>query len=95
MTREEILCELKRKKPDLQKRYPLRSMALFGSYVNGQNGSSSDVDILVDVDPSIGMDFVTLAEEIEAVLGIPVDLVSSRALKPRNLNFIKQHLIYV
>lgn len=95
MTREDILKELTRRKPDLQERYPLRSLALFGSFAVGQNGRTSDVAILVDVDPSIGLDFVTLAEEIEAALGIPVDLVSTRALKPLDLRYIQQQLIYV
>jgi len=40
------------------------------------------VDILVDVDPTIGLGFVTLAERLEEVLGLPVDLVSRRAIKP-------------
>ena len=55
----------------------------------------SDVDILVDVDPSIGLDFVTLADRIEQLLGLPVDLVSSRAVKPAYRREIEPELIYV
>jgi len=45
-------------------------MALFGSYARGDQQAGSDVDILVEVDPSIGLDFVTLAERIEKLLGV-------------------------
>ena len=51
-------------------------MALFGSYARGDQQSDSDVDILVDIDPSVGLEFVTLAEQIEQLLDLPVELVS-------------------
>jgi predicted nucleotidyltransferase len=49
----------------------------------GDQHEGSDVDILVDIDPSIGLRFVSLAEELEGLLGEPVELVSSRAVGPR------------
>jgi predicted nucleotidyltransferase len=53
------------------------------------------VDILVEVDPSIGLGFVTLAEELERRLQERVDLVSSRAVKPNRRRLIEPDLIYV
>ena len=41
-----------------------------------------DVDVLVDVDPSIGLRFVQLAHELEAALGRHLDLLSGWAIKP-------------
>ena len=70
-------------------------MALFGSYARGEQCADSDVDILVDVDPSIGLEFVTLADSIEKLLGLPVDIVSHRAIKLRALKLIEQEIIYV
>ena len=70
-------------------------MALFGSYARGEQRSDSDVDILVEVDPSIGLEFVTLAQRIEKLLGVDVDLVSSRAVTSKAMEFIKTELIYV
>ena len=94
-TRDEILKLLAREKPELKRRFRVRQMALFGSYVRGDQQAGSDVDILVDVDPSIGIEFVSLAERIEKLLGQPVDLISKRAIKPKNLKYIEQELIYV
>jgi len=94
-TREEILKLLSQKKYQLENRFKVRRMALFGSYARGDQKPESDVDILVDIDPSVGLEFVTLAEQIEQLLGLPVELVSMRAIKPNKLKYIEQDLIYV
>ena len=95
ITKEEILKTLAKDKPELQKRFKVRQIALFGSYSRGDQQPNSDVDIFVEVDPSIGLDFVTLAERIEKLLGVSVDLVSSRAVNSKAMKYIEPELIYV
>ncbi len=95
MQKEDILRSLATEKPALQSRFKLRRLALFGSYARGDQQPGSDVDILVDVDPSIGLDFVTLADRIEQLLGLPVDLVSTRAVKPAYRHEIETEMIDV
>ena len=95
ITKEEILNILAKDKPKLQRRFKVRKMALFGSYARGEQRADSDVDILVEVDPSIGLEFVTLAQRIEELLGVGVDLVSSRAITSKAMEFIEPELIYV
>jgi len=73
----------------------VRRMALFGSYTRGDQKPEIDVDISVDIDPSVGLEFVTLAEQIEQLLGLPVELVSRRVIKPNKLKYIERDLIYV
>lgn len=94
-TREEILNLLAKDKHELEARFKVQRLALFGSYARGEQQAGSDVDILVEIDPSIGLDFVLLAQRIEELLGLPVELVSRRAIKPRNWEFIERELIYV
>ncbi len=94
-TKTEILALLARSKPELAGRFKVSRIGLFGSYARGDEQPGSDVDLLVEVDPSIGLDFVTLAERVEEILGLPVDLVSSRAVKPRLRPFVERDLIYV
>lgn len=95
ISKEEIIRALAKDKPELERRYKVRKLALFGSYARGDQLPDSDVDILVEVDPSIGLDFVTLAERIEKLLGVGVDLVSSRAVTSRAMKFIEPELTYV
>jgi predicted nucleotidyltransferase len=95
ITKEEIIKALAEGKPELQRQFKVHKIALFGSYSRGEQRTDSDVDILVEVDPSIGLDFVTLAERIEQLLGASVDLVSSRAINSRTMKYIKRELIYV
>ncbi len=94
-TASEIVALLQGKKPELERRFKVRRLALFGSFARGDQRDDSDIDILVDVDPSIGLDFVTLADELESALGTRVDLVSTRAVKPRNWVHIEPDLIDV
>ncbi len=92
--REEILSRLRESKRSLQAEFPVMRIALFGSYARGsQVSGESDIDILVEVDPSIGLGFVTLADRLEQLLGNRVDLVSRRAIKPSLWKLIEPELI--
>ena len=94
-TREEILARLRAAKAELEGRFRVRSLALFGSCARGEQTEASDVDILVEVDPAIGLGFVSLAEELERCLQERVELVSSRAVKRGRRALIEGDLIYV
>ena len=80
--RDQILAALRKQHVELKRRYPIRRLALFGSWARGDARQDSDVDVLVEVDPSIGLRFVELADELEMALGRRVDVVSRRAIKP-------------
>lgn len=92
-TRDDIVLTLRQSKTGLCERYPIRRIALFGSWARGEQTPASDVDILVDVAPSIGSNFVSLADELEALLGMKVDLVSTRAIRPALWAEIEPELI--
>ena len=95
LNRDAILQCLRDARPALEREFPLHGMAIFGSVARGEAEETSDIDILVDVEPSIGLGFVTLADRLEAALGHSVDLVSRRALKPTLLKLIESEMIYV
>ncbi|MDB5141464.1 MAG: polymerase beta domain protein region [Mucilaginibacter sp.] len=82
-------------KPELMKRYPISSMGLFGSIVRDDFGKDSDIDIIVDFNGKIGIEFVDLADELEENLHRKVDLVSRGGIQDRYFNFIKSEIIYV
>jgi predicted nucleotidyltransferase len=91
--REDILQTLRKQRPAMSRRYPIRRLALFGSWARGDAREDSDVDLMVEVDPSIGLRFVDLAEELERALGRRVNLVSRRGLKPALWAVVEPELI--
>ena len=94
-TRAEILRILQKEKPELMRRYGLKRLALFGSYAREDQREDSDVDVLVEIEPQIGLGFVELADRIEDVLGVRTEVVSRRAIKPLYWEIIKGELVDV
>ena len=82
-------------KPILQAKYPIATLAIFGSYARNEATESSDVDVLVELNGKIGIKFIDLAEEIETCLGIKTDVISKNGLKANYFELIKEDLIYV
>jgi uncharacterized protein len=94
-TREEVLNILRQARHDLRDRYQVTRITLFGSYARSAQQEDSDIDILIDVDPSIGLQFVTLANELEVLLGQRVELVTSRAIGPKMKSLLEADSIEV
>ena len=91
----DIKDTLKSNKQRLTDKYGLSFMAIFGSYGRGQQTESSDIDILVDFQKPVGIEFIDLANELEKLLKIKVDLVSKNGVRPQYLKQIEQDLNYV
>jgi predicted nucleotidyltransferase len=94
--RQMILAMLKKVKPSLEKKYGVKDLALFGSYSRNEAVTGkSDVDVMVDFTQPIGLAFVDLADELELLLQLKVDLVSRGGIKPKYFSVIEPDLIYV
>jgi len=93
--REEVIEALRQARPQLAREFGVRRLALFGSYARGDQREDSDVDVLVEVDPSIGLRFVDLAERIETLLGIRAEVVSRRAIPRSHWALIEKELVDV
>ena len=94
-TLSDIKETLKSHKSRLSTKYGLNNIAIFGSYGRGQQPNDSDVDILVDFNKPIGIEFIDLADELERLLRIKVDLVSKNGVKPDYYKQIETELNYV
>ncbi|HEY4196955.1 MAG TPA: nucleotidyltransferase family protein [Mucilaginibacter sp.] len=92
---EQIVSILKSRKKELEKKYPISELALFGSYARGDNHERSDIDILVDFNGRIGIEFISLAHELEDIFDAKIDLVSRKGIKPYYLPFVEKNLIHV
>ena len=94
-TKEDVLEILREKKPELQRRYPISELGIFGSYARGDYNESSDIDILVDFNGRIGIEFISLAHELEDTFNKKIDLVSRKGIKPAYLPYVEKNLIHV
>jgi predicted nucleotidyltransferase len=82
MDRESVLMKLSEHR-GLLREYGVKDIRLFGSVARGEAGPGSDVDILVEFEPSahIGMfEFSRLRRELSRLLGCRVDLATPNAL---------------
>ena len=91
-TIKQILVQLK---PELVEKYHISSIGLFGSIVRPDFKPTSDVDIIVDFNKRIGIEFVDLADYIEKKLQRQVDLVSKNAIKKKYFKEIQPEIVYV
>lgn len=94
-TLDTILEKLRRHKPALQQKYPISKMGVFGSYARGEATENSDLDIAVELSGPMGLNFVAMANEIEDLFGIKVDVVPKRSIKSAYLPFVEKDILYV
>jgi predicted nucleotidyltransferase len=71
--REEILR--------IARRHGARNVRLFGSLARDEPSEGSDVDLLVEMEPGRSLlDHTALIQDLEELVGRPVDVVSEKAL---------------
>jgi predicted nucleotidyltransferase len=93
--KQDIIQKLSNSKEQLFSKYGIKELAIFGSVSRGDNTASSDLDILVEFNRKIGIEFIDLADELEGLLKMKVDLVSKNGIKKKYFQFIEKDLEYV
>ena len=81
---KEVFEKLRQHLPDLEQRYHVKSLGVFGSWIRGEQRKGSDLDLLVEFGengPTL-LGFVHLENYLSDMLGIKVDLVEKDTLKP-------------
>jgi predicted nucleotidyltransferase len=83
MNRDEVIAFLSSHRQELEERFQVFSLALFGSTARDEARPESDVDLLVEFREAPGLtEYMRLKFWLEDSLGRPVDLVMKKALKP-------------
>ena len=65
---------------ELEEKFKVKNIAIFGSYARGEQTPQSDIDIIVEFKEPVGMLFIHLADFLEEILGIKVDLLTPEAI---------------
>ncbi len=59
------------------------SVRIFGSYARGEEQPSSDIDLIVEMEPGRSLlDIIAIKQEVEDLVGKKVDVVTEAALSP-------------
>jgi uncharacterized protein len=82
-------------KPELAEKFHVQNIGLFGSIVRDDYSADSDIDIIVDFNQPIGVEFIDLADFMEQRLQKKVDLVSKNGIKEKYLKAIEKEIVYV
>ncbi len=93
---EDIKAALGKHKPEIQKKFKVKEIGIFGSYIKGKQKEKSDIDVLVEFSEPVGLfAFMDLEEYLQTLFGVKVDLVSRKALKPHIGEQILREVIYI
>ena len=96
MNAAEASSLLRESKPVLAARYGVTELALFGSTARNAARSDSDVDVLVSFDgPATSERYFGVQFYLEDLLGRPVDLVTTKALRPELRPYIEREAVHV
>lgn len=96
-----LKSRLRKALPRLQKKYAVKQLALHGSRLRDDAQANSDLDVLVEFKENEAgrhislLDFIALKNELEELLGLPVDLGEFDALSGPAGDTIRREAEYV
>jgi len=95
-TIKELKRVLEKNRQELESKFKVSEIGIFGSYVRETQTKISDVDILVKIDDSISLlDFVKIENYLTSLLGVKVDLIPKEDLRQELRKRILKETVYV
>jgi predicted nucleotidyltransferase len=96
MKQDVVLQILKQQNAELERKFGVKSLLLFGSVARDDATSASDVDLLVEFNRPVGyFGLFALQDYLEKLLGCPVDLGTPDSLRPYIRERVMSELIHV
>ena len=89
-----MLQKLSKVKSELNERFSVRRIGVFGSVARGEERLSSDVDIIVELGEPTFDNYMEVKFRLEEIFQRPVDLVMAETVKPRLKSIIDKEAIY-
>ncbi|MCS7216040.1 MAG: nucleotidyltransferase family protein [Thermodesulfovibrio sp.] len=78
---EEVKKILRENKDYIREKYGVVIIGIFGSFARGEQKEASDIDILVELERPIGLEYFALWDYLEKILDCKVDLVKKSLLR--------------
>lgn len=97
-SKNDVINEIKRIKSDLQSKFDVEQIGIFGSYIHDKQTDDSDLDVLIELKKDSKMSLLGLSifeDWLSEFLGIKVDLVLKSTLKPKIGKKILDEVIYL
>ena len=94
--RDGVIAALRAHQPELRRR-GVRHAALFGSIARGEGKRTSDIDILIELDPRapVGLfEYVGITQFLADLFPVRVDVANRSSLKPLVRPTIERDAIY-
>jgi uncharacterized protein len=96
MSRKMVLSKLRKNIRVIRRQFAVKGLSVFGSVARNQATRSSDIDVLVEFKDKATFDlFMDLKFYLEDILGVKVDLVTDKAIRPEIRKSIEQEMINV
>jgi len=92
-----VISEIKSHSDEFHETYKVSRIGVFGSVSRQEDSPDSDVDILIDFIPGKVKYrlFIDLADDLEKILGRPVDLITVNGLSPYMRPSIEKEVIWI
>ena len=97
LTQQQILQFLSENKTFLRSEFHVSKIGLFGSFARNEQGTESDIDVLIELEnntPNVFDVKWALREFLKAKFNREVDLCNTKHIKPFAKNFILKDVIY-
>jgi hypothetical protein len=96
MDKISVASIIRKKSPEIKIQFKAEVIGIFGSYAREEQHSGSDVDVLVRFENGATLfDLVGLSDYLGEFLGVPVDVVSEKALHPLMHDDVMNELVVI
>ncbi len=86
----QVIKILKEHRKELEDKFGIVSIKIFGSYVKNKQTHKSDLDLIVEFkNPPGFIKLMSIEEEISNLLGIKVDLLTEEGISP----YLREHIL--
>lgn len=93
LTKERIFELIRENYPYLTKQFGVKRIGLFGSYATHMAGPTSDIDMVVEFQRPIGLQFFDLIEYLEQLLGKKVDILTPAGIQSIRVESVARRII--